>query len=107
MQAVFGNSTECANESGYDGFIPVQTDKGIEFYDNYVEYGTNAAGLEEFVIGDGCNRIVPIRIENIRTLISILEDIADMADAVTHIFNEEDILVYGDEDDCTCIRNFV
>ena len=61
------------DEFGEDGLIGPDTSGN--YYGQYVEIGTNAGGMDEIAIGDGCNRMVPISIETIPDLISALQDI--------------------------------
>lgn len=42
------------------------------FYYNFVEYGTNPGGTEELAITDGCNRFIPIAMENVPNLVDAL-----------------------------------
>ena len=56
-------------------------DNGNYFY-QYLEYGTNAGGFDEFAIGDGCGRMVPFAIESIDELISALKAIRDASEDI-------------------------
>lgn len=56
---------------GTDGLVG--PDSNGNYYSQYVEYGTNAGGLDELVIADGCNRMVPIMMDSISDLITALE----------------------------------
>ncbi len=47
-------------------------DESGEFYYNFVEYGTNPGGTDEVAIVDGCNRYMPIAVDNIPDLIVAL-----------------------------------
>jgi len=49
-------------------------DEGGNFYYNYVEFGTNAGGMEEVAIADGCGRYMPIAVDNIPELIKALSE---------------------------------
>lgn len=46
-----------------------------KFFYNYVEFGTNAGGTEEFTITDGCGRSVPMCVDQIDELVAVLMDI--------------------------------
>ena len=50
-------------------------DRAGNFYYNYVEYGTNPGGTDEVAIHDGCERYMPIAVENIPELIAALEEV--------------------------------
>lgn len=47
-------------------------DEAGNFYYNFVEFGTNAGGTDEVCIADGCERIMPIAVDNIPELIAAL-----------------------------------
>lgn len=49
-------------------------DENGDFYYNYVEFGSNAAGTDEVVIADGCARYMPISVEHIPELIIALKE---------------------------------
>jgi len=53
-----------------------------EYYWNYVEFGTNSAGLDEFVIHDGCQRMIPICVEHIDDLIAALTRVKEISDTI-------------------------
>lgn len=58
-------------------------DEAGNFYYNYVEFGTNPGGLVEVAIVDGCDRFVPIAVENIPDLIAALTEVARLSDSIT------------------------
>ena len=43
------------------------------FFYNYVEYGSNPGGLDEVMIADGCDRMIPLNMEAIPDFILVLE----------------------------------
>jgi hypothetical protein len=53
-----------------------------KYYWNYVEFGTNAAGTEEFVIHDGCERLMPLCVDKIDDLIDVLEQVRNLHEAM-------------------------
>lgn len=53
-----------------------------QYYWNYVEFGTNAAGTDEFVIHDGCERLMPICVDKIDDLIEALEQVRSMHQSI-------------------------
>lgn len=82
-------------------------DESGNFYYNYVEFGTNAGGIEEVCITDGCDRIMPISIDNIPNLIAALnecykialdlrrvEQMQDYVNADTQAYVTEDSIDY-------------
>jgi hypothetical protein len=76
MKIYFGQvSQDDVDAFGEDGLIG--PDSNGNFYGQYVEYGTNPGGLDEIVIADGCNRMVPITIESLTDLIVALQDIQE------------------------------
>jgi hypothetical protein len=50
-------------------------DRAGNFYYNQLEYGTNPGGTDEVAITDGCERYMPIAVENIPDLITALEEV--------------------------------
>lgn len=70
-------------------------DESGNFYYNYVEFGTNAGGTEEIVIVDGCDRIMPIAVDNIPELIAALSECYKIAQAIK---NAEFITDYVNSD---------
>jgi hypothetical protein len=61
------------DEFGDDGLVG--PDSNGNYYGQYVEIGTNAGGMDEVAIGDGCDRMVPIAVETLPDLIAALQDI--------------------------------
>jgi hypothetical protein len=60
---------------GTDGLVG--PDQNGNYFSQFVEYGTNAGGLDELVIADGCNRMVPIMMDSISDLIAALQTFND------------------------------
>jgi hypothetical protein len=65
---------------GEDGLVGPNSDGS--YFGQYVEYGTNAGGLDEVAIGDGCNRMVPICVENLPDLIAALQEIQNNVEKI-------------------------
>lgn len=57
------------DDFGSDGYLESETG---DFYSYQLEYGTNPGGLDEVALSDGCNRYIPIYIENIPQVIAAL-----------------------------------
>lgn len=57
-------------------------DSNGNFYYNYVEYGTNPGGTDEVAIVDGCDRFMPIAVDNIPDLIRALQEIHNISQAL-------------------------
>lgn len=57
-------------------------DQAGNFYYNYVEYGTNPGGTDEVAIVDGCDRFMPIAVDNIPDLIAALADCYQIAQGI-------------------------
>jgi hypothetical protein len=53
-----------------------------EYFWNYVEFGTNSAGVDEFVIHDGCGRLMPICVDKIDDLIEALNRVKEISDTI-------------------------
>jgi|694.fasta_scaffold51907_6 hypothetical protein len=60
------------DQFGDDGIFTVHTENGARYFYCGVEHGTNPGGLDEVAIFDGCNRMVPIAIENVPALVEAL-----------------------------------
>lgn len=54
-------------------------DESGNFYYNTLEYGTNTGGTDEVAITDGCDRYMPIAVDNIPELIVALKEILRIA----------------------------
>lgn len=65
---------------GEDGLFG--PDQSGNFYYNYVEYGTNPGGTDEVAIVDGCDRFMPIMVDNIPDLIKALQEIHTISQAL-------------------------
>ena len=55
-----------------DGMFSTDSEPDFCFYYG-VEFGSNAGGINEVAIFDGCERIVPIDVESVPALIEALE----------------------------------
>ena len=82
-------------------------DESGNFYYNYVEFGTNAGGTDEVAIVDGCERLMPIAVDNIPDLIEALrecykiakglqaaERVQDYVSTDTQVYITEDSIEY-------------
>lgn len=49
-------------------------DEAGNFYYNYVEFGTNPGGTDEVAIHDGCDRYMPIAMDNVPEFIQALAE---------------------------------
>lgn len=76
MKAVFSEIADKAVvEWGFSTIKVEDEETGkIRHFDSFVEYGSNA-DLDEFVIGDSVGRYVPFHVEELDTLIKILQDL--------------------------------
>jgi hypothetical protein len=57
-------------------------DESGNYYYNYVEYGTNPGGTDEVAIVDGCDRFMPIMVDNIPDLVRALKEIYNISQAL-------------------------
>jgi len=64
-----------------DVFTAPELDK---HYWQYIEYGTNPGGLEEFAIYDTVGRFIPIDIEAINDLIQALYRVKELHNSITN-----------------------
>jgi len=68
---------------GDDGLLG--PNEGGDFFYNQVEFGTNPGGVDEVAISDGCNRYIPICVDNIPELVA----------ALTHCYNLKRVIDMG------------
>ena len=75
MNIYFSEASQEDIESwGDEGtFVTKDHDGEVRYFYNGVEHGTNPGGIEEVRIFDGCNRSIPIAVDNIPDLIEALE----------------------------------
>jgi hypothetical protein len=71
-------AAEDIRDFGVDGLF----EYGGDYYYNVIEFGTNAGGMEDFVISDTAGRSIPLSTEHISTLIEILTDIQESLEAI-------------------------
>lgn len=75
----------------------------MRYFYNGVEHGTNPGGIDEVRIFDGCNRSIPIAVDNIPDLIAALNEcvanynIIKEAEAVENSLNSDTVLFVEDE----------
>ena len=75
MKIYFGKATEQElDDFGSEGLIP----HNGNYYSGSVEFGSNAGGIEDVVIEDGCNRAIPVSVTNILELCTILCEYANI-----------------------------
>jgi len=67
-----------------------------------IEYGSNAGGVDEFLIFDGCDRKIPIDIQSIGELITALVQIQEQHDTICEADKIREKL-----EDCTAERVIV
>ena len=75
MKIYFGDAN---NDLFSDGLFELNSKQ----YYYGVEHGTNAGGLDEVVIFDGCKRKLPIHTESIPELIAALQEVQKVGEAV-------------------------
>jgi hypothetical protein len=74
MKIYFGDAN---NDLFSDGLFELNSNQ----YYYGVEHGTNAGGLDEVVIFDGCKRKLPIHTEAIPELIAALQEVQKIGEA--------------------------
>lgn len=52
---------------------------GTKYFYFTAEYGTNPGGMDEVAIHDGCNRYMPIAVDNIPDMIKALQELHSIA----------------------------
>jgi len=60
-------------------------DTNGDFYYNFVEFGTNPGGMDEVAIHDGCDRYMPIAVENIPELIRALAELYKISASIRNV----------------------
>jgi hypothetical protein len=100
MKFYFGEVPEQdATEFGIDSLF----EKDGSYYYYCVEYGSNPGGFDDIMISDTCNREVPVSVENLQNLVSILQECMalsmEVAESVELVKDLEDnnkiVEVYG------------
>jgi hypothetical protein len=66
-----------------DGMFHSEAEPDFYFYYG-LEFGSNAGGIDEVLIFDGCDRTVPIDIESVPDLIEALQYCYDMHQQLEH-----------------------
>ena len=68
------------------------------YYYNGVEIGTNAGGIDEFTIFDGCDRMVPISVDSLDELIEALQRVKQNLDDIKQGKAAEELLESNKEE---------
>lgn len=77
------------------------------FFYNYVEFGSNAAGFEEVVVADGCDRMVPINMDAVPDLVEALNKAYElwlqikMSEKLVQIAENPDVEMYVEDNEIT------
>jgi len=77
------------------------------FFYNYIEFGSNAGGLDEVAITDGCDRSIPINMEAIPNLIQALDKAYDLwfkiktAEKLAYVAENEEVEMYVEDNEVT------
>ena len=69
---------------GDDGMFTIERNGETHWFYQGVEHGTNPGGLDEVRIFDGCNRSIPISIDQIPELVEALNYCYNNHTSVTH-----------------------
>lgn len=86
MNIYFSEVTKDDIESwGDEGTFVTKDHYGeVRYFYNGVEHGTNPGGIEEVRIFDGCNRSIPIAVDNIPDLIEALQFCLNNVETIQH-----------------------
>lgn len=84
-----------------DGLVGPDDDG--DYFNQYVEYGSNSGGVDEFTIGDGCGRMVPFGIEAIDDLIIALKGIRKVINDIKYA---DELKEKIESDGTTCVDLF-
>jgi len=81
------------------------TDETFEYNDsyfyNYVEFGTNAGGMDEVAIVDTCNRYMPISIEQVPGLIKALQSCYNLH---MKVLKAEELKILAESDEAAYVE---
>jgi len=73
MKIYFGKAEQHdVDQFGDDGMFSLVKNGEVHWFYQGVEHGTNAGGMEEVSIFDGCARSIPIRVDTIPELVEAL-----------------------------------
>jgi hypothetical protein len=81
--------------SGEDGLF---RHRGSYYYHG-IEIGTNAGGMDEFTIFDGCNRMVPLSVDSLDELIEGLQRVKEYLDRINQ-GKEAAEMLDSDKEEC-------
>lgn len=83
MKFYFGEMTESeALDHGPGVLVAHSPTKYDRYFYHCIEFGTNPGGTEEFMFHDSAGRVMPIRVEDIDTVISALQEIRSYANSL-------------------------
>lgn len=69
------------------------------YYYHGIEIGTNAGGMDEFTIFDGCNRMVPLSVDSLDELIEGLQRLKEYLDRINQ-GKEAAEMLDSDKEEC-------
>lgn len=95
MKIYFSQANEDDLSFGEDGMF---RHRGNYYY-NGIEIGTNAGGMDEFTIFDGCDRMVPLSVDSLDELIEGLQRLKDYLDRINQ-GKEAVELLESDKEEC-------
>lgn len=99
MKIYFGKaSDQDVNVFGTDGLLEHNGD----FYSGCVEFGSNPGGIEDVMIMDGCNRRLPISVDNLYEVCVILSEFSNLHGEITAAEELREYVESADNEAATC-----
>ena len=79
MKIYYGEvSNQDILDFGTDGLV----ENDGNYYNGYVEFGSNPGGLDDVVIADGCGRAIPVSVRDLFALCTALSEISNISDEI-------------------------
>ena len=102
MKIYFGEVSEQElDEFGTDGFLQ----RDGRYFSGAVEFGTNAGGIDDVVVMDGCGRSIPLSVEHLGQIVAAFQECGalynEIAEAeqlrndVTNVFSYGTVCEHG------------
>ena len=85
MKIYFGKADlHDVEQFGDEGMFSIEKNGKTNWFYQGVEHGTNAGGLDEVRIFDGCNRSIPISIDQVPGIVEALNYCYNNYQSITH-----------------------
>lgn len=101
MKIYFGKSDDTIT-FGTDGLLEHDGD----YYSGVVEFGSNPGGIEDVLIQDGCGRRIPVSVDHLFELCTILSEFSNIRGEIAR-GQEMQEYVESDEAAVTCANGHI